>query len=222
MIYADWRASSLGEITEALEHHLLFTLIGPLAGKAVLDVGCGDGALLMACHRSGAGLIAGCDPDERMVRRAREQAMAAGAAMPLAIARGQALPFPDACFDVVTCVTVLTFVRDADTVVSEMARVLRPGGCLIVGDLGKWSLWAVRRRIRAWFGAVLWRGARFRRARSLAALLRGAGLTIIAVQGAIFFPPWTAAARRLARFDRCLGSRTTFGAAFVAVRGIKR
>ncbi len=234
-VYADWRRSSLGEITEALELRLILRLVGPLPGKAVLDVGCGDGTLALVAARHGAARVAGCDPDPRMIARAaqaacdtaardraaRDTAARDRAGIDLAVARSQALPYLDRSFDVVTCITVLAFVADAAAAVREMARVLRPGGRLVIGDLGKWSSWAVRRRIRGWLGAALWRGARFRTAGALAALARGAGLAVVATNGAIFFPPCTALARRMAPIDPVLGEVTTLGAAFVTVLATK-
>jgi ubiquinone/menaquinone biosynthesis C-methylase UbiE len=220
-IYTGWRGSSLGEITEALEHRLLFRLTGALKARSVLDVGCGDGTLAATMLRAGATRVVGCDPDPRMIARARTQTLASAVPVDFLVARSQALPFPDRCFDVVTCVTVLTFVPEADRAVSEMARVLRPGGHLVIGDLGKWSIWAARRRVRGWFGAPMWRAARFRTARELAALAARAGLIVSEIKGAIFFPPATALARWVAPIDPALGDVTTFGAAFVAMRATK-
>ena len=220
-IYAAWRRSSLGEITEALELRLILGMAGKLEGLSVLDVGCGDGRLALAIARHGAARVSGCDLDPRMVTRARAQAVICTAYINLAVARSQALPYADHSFDVVTCITVLTFLPDAGVAIREMARVLRPGGRLVIGDLGKWSCWAVRRRIRGWFGATLWRAARFRTADELAVAIRSAGLTVGAIRGAIFFPPWVALARLMASFDLSLGQVTTLGAAFVAVQATK-
>ena len=220
-VYAAWRVSTLGEITEALEHRVILRLTGPLQGQSVLDVGCGDGTLAAVCARNGAARIFGCDPDPRMVTRAQDRAMRGNFRIALAVARSQALPFPDSSFDVVTCITVLTFVADANNAIREMARVLRPGGRLVIGDLSKWSLWAVRRRIRGWFGAKMWQEARFRTAKEVATLAEDAGLEVGLIKGAIFFPPWTAAARLMARLDPPLGEVTTLGAAFVAVQATK-
>ena len=216
-VYADWRASSLGEITEALEHRVILSLTGPLQDQSVLDVGCGDGTLALVFSRNGAARVAGCDLDSRMVIRAQAGARRGGADIEFAVARSQALPFPDDSFDIVTCITVLTFIPEAGAAIREMARVLRPGGRLVIGDLGKWSVWAARRRIRSWFGAKMWRAARFRTTNDLVTMAEGAGLTVGPVIGAIFFPPWTALARMMARFDPSLGKFTTFGAAFVAI-----
>ena len=113
--YAAWRGSSLGEITEALEHRLILRLAGPLQDRSMLDVGCGDGTLAVVSARNGATRVAGCDPDPRMISRARERAMRDDIRIDLAVARSQALPFPDSSFDVVTCITVLSFVRTPKT-----------------------------------------------------------------------------------------------------------
>jgi SAM-dependent methyltransferase len=219
--YAAWRRSSLGEITEALELRLILDLTGQLQGRSVLDVGCGDGTLALATARHGAAHVSGCDPDPRMVARALAQSVQNKASIDLAVARSQALPYADWTFDVVTCITVLAFIPDAEVALREMARVLRPGGRLVIGDLGKWSYWAVRRRIRGWLGATLWRTAHFRTANELAVMVRRVGLTVGAINGAIFFPPWIELARLMAPFDPSLGKVTTLGCAFVAVQATK-
>jgi ubiquinone/menaquinone biosynthesis C-methylase UbiE len=68
----------------------------------------------------------------------------------LRVVKGQAehLPFNNDSFDYVLAVTVLCFVRDAERAVAEMARVLKPGGYLVIGELGQSSLWAMHRRVR--------------------------------------------------------------------------
>ncbi len=232
-IYARWRASSLGDITEALEHALILRLAGDLAGKRVLDVGSGDGTLSRVLAGQGASSVVGCDVDPRMVGRAVAAAGAenvlmanerVGAApVPRYVAgQAEALPFPDRSFDVVTCITVLTFIPDAQAALAEMARVLAPGGRLILGDLGRYNVWAARWRIRGWFGAAFWRSANFRSASQLRGLVAGAGLTVRHVEGAIFYPPSRAMARVMAPLDPWLGRLTTLGAGFLAVRADKR
>jgi len=126
-IYATWRGSTLGEITEVLEHRLIFQLAGPLQGCSVLDVGCGDGTLALLSIEEGAARVQGCDPDPRMVARAHARFARAGVSIDLTVAQAQALPFPDNSFDVVFCITVLAFIPDAGAALREMARVLRPG-----------------------------------------------------------------------------------------------
>ena len=213
-VYARWRASSLGDITDMLEHRLIFRTAGEITGQAVLDAGCGDGTLMRLCARFGAMQVAGCDSDERMLRRARAPDVHHTAILDPIAARLDHLPFADASFDLVTCVTVLTFVPDPVSALREIARVLRPGGRLVLGELNRWSVWAVRRRIRAWFGAALWSAARFRSARTWRGLITEAGLQVEEEAGAIFYPPSTRLARLMAPADRVLGQWTTCGAAF--------
>jgi SAM-dependent methyltransferase len=131
------------------------------------------------------------------------------------------LPFPDASFDIVASVTVLCFVEDAAGAVREMARVLRPGGHLVLGELGRWNSWAALRRVRGWLGSATWKAARFRSARELGALARQAGLSVTATRGAIFYPPIGLLARLLAPPDPRLGRITTLGAAFIALGAVK-
>ena len=220
-VYSTWRASSLGEIVEVLEHRLLLRLAGDLRDRAVLDVGCGDGTLTLALARAGAASVIGCDIDPRMISHAVARGARQQDAVHYTVADAARLPFADRSFELVTVVTVLAFIPDAEGAVREMARVLKPGGSLIVGELGKWSLWAALRWMRGWLGAKTWRAATFRTARQLHELAQAAGLGVEHVSGAIFFPPWLPFARMVAPCDAALGEQTTLGAAFVAVRSRK-
>lgn len=218
--YRRWRASRLGTLTDALEEALILELIGSPAGLRILDAGCGDGALATALAGRGA-TMTGVDADPRMLAAARARAEAMGLAVAFAEGDIRALPFPDASFDVVVAVTVLCFVPDAEHAVREMARVLRPGGRMVIGELGRWNLWAAKRRIKGWFGSATWQAAKFRTAHELERLVMSAGLDLTATRGAIFYPPYGSAAALLAPYDPWLGRRTTMGAAFLAVAGKK-
>src|SRR5579885_1804477 len=72
--YVDWRASSLGALTEQLERRLILGLADDLEGRDVLDIGCGDGALTRALRDRGAARVVGCDLDPRMLARPRRGA----------------------------------------------------------------------------------------------------------------------------------------------------
>lgn len=52
--YVRWRSSRFGQITDTLEQQLLFELLGSVADKTLLDIGCGDGALASELARPGA------------------------------------------------------------------------------------------------------------------------------------------------------------------------
>jgi ubiquinone/menaquinone biosynthesis C-methylase UbiE len=218
--YAPWRATTLGAITERLERAVVFDLAGPLEGRDVLDVGCGDGVYARAAARAGAH-VTGLDRSTEAVSAARARAESDGLAVDLQVGDAGALPFPADRFDVVLAVTVLCFVEKPAQAVAEMARVLRPGGVLVLGELGKWSAWAAWRRLRAAGGSKTWRAARFSSAAELRSLLRAAGLAPASERGAAFYPPIGAAARILEPVDPFLGRVTRLGAAFVAIAARK-
>lgn len=103
-----------------------------------------------------------------------------------------------------------------------MARVLQPGGRLIVGELGRWSSWAATRRIRAWLGAAIWSDARFQTARGLRHLAERTGLEVETIRGAIFYPRLATLARWLSIADGWLGRHGTLGAAFLGMSAVKK
>lgn len=216
-MYERWDASRLGRITNRLEYHLLFDSLPPLKGREVLDVGCGNGEFMVRLHSEGAKTVTGSDADAAMLAAAASRLDQAGIHSPLVEAPADSLPFEDDTFDVVTAITILCFVQDAHTVFREIARVLKPGGCLVIGELGRYSTWAASRRVRAWFGSELWRAAYFRTPSELQELAEAAGLQVKLIRGGVYYPPVGILAQVLAPIDPWLGRRTTFGAAFLSL-----
>lgn len=214
--YLDWRRSTLGRVTDALEERLLIEHIGPVRGLRVLDVGCGDGVLATKLAAAGAD-VTGLDATPAMLAAAGERAAKAGVSLTLLSGDAEHLPFETDSFDIIVSVATLCFIEDAATPLREMARCLRPGGRLVLGELGKWNAWAAQRRIKGWLGSGLWREARFRSSREWTNLAKGVGLTNISVTGAIYYPSNAIAARLLARFDHLFGRWTTAGAAFLVL-----
>lgn len=218
--YAAWRAQSLGAITEAVELRVVLDLAGDLSGIRLLDAGCGDGALVATAAANGAE-VTGVDPDSSMLYAAEKRAAMAGIKATFIEGRLERLPFPDASFDVVASITVLCFLPDAASAFREMARVLRPGGRLVLGELGRWSLWAAERRVRGWLGSRTWKAARFRAPGELRTLAEQAGLRVTALRGAVYYPRIGWLARALVPLDPWFSRRGTFGAAFLALRAVK-
>ena len=92
-----------------------------------LDVGCGNGAFTAALIARCAPVeVIGIDPSEGQISFARTRPEAKSAQF--RIGNAQALPFGDGRFDVAVMALVITFLSDPGKAVSEMARVVRPGG----------------------------------------------------------------------------------------------
>ncbi len=76
--YANWRKSSLGNLTEQIERDAVLRLAGRLRSKRVLEVGCGDGAYSIAASVRGA-QVAAMDISAPMLSSARRLAEESGA-----------------------------------------------------------------------------------------------------------------------------------------------
>jgi len=218
--YAAWRQSVLGQVTDALEQKLILDIVGRPAGLCILDVGCGDGILAVELARRKA-FVAGVDASEADIAAARERAEREGAGVSFETALAEALPFETGRFDVVIAITVLCFIENPAEAMGEMSRVLKPGGRLIIGELGRYSSWAAARRVKGWLGSPVWRHARFRSASDLRRLAARARMADVSVTGAIFYPPLAIAARLLGPIDRQIGAWTTLGAAFLVLTAAK-
>ncbi len=102
------------------------------ATERLLDVGCGTGALLAALSLAAPSLeMTGVDPSPEMLGIAREKL---GPSAHLAEGRAESLPFADEAFHVVVSTNALHYVRQPRQALSEMARVLKPGGRLVITD----------------------------------------------------------------------------------------
>ncbi|WP_245159563.1 class I SAM-dependent methyltransferase [Blastococcus sp. CT_GayMR19] len=98
----------------------------------VLEVGVGTGRNLS--HYAADVKLTGIDLSSAMLERARRRAIALRRPIDLQVADAQQLPFPEASFDTVLATLTLCSIPDEATAVAEMARVLRPGGRLVLLD----------------------------------------------------------------------------------------
>jgi ubiquinone/menaquinone biosynthesis C-methylase UbiE len=102
----------------------------------VLEIGCGSGAMAAEILRRFPGVrLTATDYDESMVEVAGRRLASFGPRVEVRRADATALPFPDASFDGALSFVMLHHVVDWEQAVSELVRVLRPGGRLIGYDL---------------------------------------------------------------------------------------
>jgi SAM-dependent methyltransferase len=99
------------------------------AGQEVLDVACGTGVVAITAARTGA-RVRGLDLTPELLERARENARIAGAEIAFAEGDVEAMPFPDATFDVVLSQFGHMFAPRPEVALAEMLRVLKPGGTI--------------------------------------------------------------------------------------------
>jgi 2-polyprenyl-6-hydroxyphenyl methylase / 3-demethylubiquinone-9 3-methyltransferase len=110
----------------------------PLAGKRVLDVGCGGGILADAMARQGADVL-GIDLSAKALKVAQLHALEAGTGgveYREASAEALAAQMPGA-FDVVTCMEMLEHVPDPASVVRAVATLVKPGGCAFFSTINR-------------------------------------------------------------------------------------
>ena len=107
----------------------ILNLAGDVAGRRILDVGCGTGPMLASLRARGA-TVTGVDNSAGMLELARQRL---GDRADLQVADlGRPLPFPDGAFDDVIACLVLHYLQDWTAPLAELRRVLVPGGRLIV------------------------------------------------------------------------------------------
>lgn len=144
----------------------LLDAAAPEAGapRRILDAGCGTGSNL--AHLRSRGTALGIDISDEALRFCRTRGV------PVARAGLLALPFPDACFDWVTSFDVLyhRWVTDDRAATTELVRVLRPGGLLLVRVPALRWLWGAH-------DEAVHSRHRYTR-REVASLLEGAGLVV--------------------------------------------
>lgn len=109
--------------------------LGP--GKNLLDVACGSGGpALRLAELTGCSLV-GVDVHEDAVKTANslsaQRELSARAKFQAADASGE-LPFPEACFDAITCIDAINHLPNRPQVVAEWTRLLKPGGRLLFTD----------------------------------------------------------------------------------------
>ena len=166
---------------------------GGLAGKSVLDVGCGGGILTEAMARDGA-RVTGIDLSDKALGVARLHQLESGTGVDYRLTSAEALALEaPASFDVVTCMELLEHVPDPASIVAACAKLVRAGGYVVFSTINR----NVKAYALAIVGAeyvlgLLPRGthdyARFLKPSEIAAFARTAGLEADSLIGMTYNP----------------------------------
>jgi len=164
----------------------------PLAGLAILDIGCGGGLLCEPLARLG-GTVTGLDAAERNIAIAKRHAELSALAIDYRAGSAEDLAASGRQFDVVLTMEVVEHVADPATFLGAAAALVAPGGLLIVATINRtakaFALAIVGAEyVLRWLprGSHDWR--RFLKPSELAALLRPHGLALGEAVGVVYSP----------------------------------
>lgn len=176
--YDEWFETRWGRYAFGRESRTVSRAAGVGRGALVVDVGCGTARFTDPLSAAGAWAL-GIEPESAMITCARDRTTG-----PLVAADALALPLCDDSVDVALAITVLEFVSDPAEAMAEMARVVRPGGRIVVGALNPRSAWGLAHRHE--LAEPPWRAARFLARAELRALGRRHGR--VELRSALYAP----------------------------------
>jgi ubiquinone/menaquinone biosynthesis C-methylase UbiE len=110
-------------------------VVGAAEGR-VLEIGAGSG-LNFPLYGAAVGSVIGLEPSAELLRMARQRARAAAVPITLLDASAEAIPLDDGSVDTVVTTWTLCTIPDASHALTEMRRVLRPGGALLFVEHGR-------------------------------------------------------------------------------------
>jgi SAM-dependent methyltransferase len=146
---ATWGAGDYGVVAKNLEASALeFLARIPIEpGTRVLDVACGTGQMAFPAAAAGA-RVTGIDIAPGLIEQARARAESEGAKIRFDEGDAEALPYEDGSFDLVISLIGAMFAPRPELVASELMRVCRPGGRIVMGN------WTPEGFIGSFFKAV--------------------------------------------------------------------
>jgi SAM-dependent methyltransferase len=129
----DWGIGRYEETGVTLEPvaEIVAAAAGVVRGETALDLGCGTGNAAIALAKAGANVVA-VDPAARLLQVTRERAAAAGVVLDVRSGEAAAIPLEDASAGLIVSVFAAIFAPDPAAALTEMKRVLAPGGRILL------------------------------------------------------------------------------------------
>ena len=175
--YDAWYDTAPGQVLFDLELGALRPLLAGTGGPR-LEVGVGSGRFAAAL-----GIEVGLDPAQAPLRLARARGVR------VLLGAGSELPFGDNTFGAVALVVTLCFVENPAAVLGEVARVLRPGGRLVVGLVPLDSAWGRSYEEKGRAGHPFYGHARFETLAEHRLMLAVAGFRLVGARSTLFQAP---------------------------------
>ncbi|MFK5883644.1 MAG: class I SAM-dependent methyltransferase [Candidatus Izemoplasma sp.] len=132
-VYESWYKTTLGSVVLDYESTLLKRMIGKVANKTILDVGCATG-VHTRLFANEDNIVTGIDISKEMITEAKKRRIDDISFLQMDATK---MDFPDNSFDIVFSVTMIEFVTDKKKLINELFRVLKPGGYLFIGTIQK-------------------------------------------------------------------------------------
>lgn len=183
--YDGWYETKMGGFADKVQTDLAFRLFPIQAGQRILDVGCGTGNFCLKLAKAGC-RVTGVDVSAAMLAIARDKAARAGADITFREMDAGRLSFPDGAFDGAISMAAFEFIKEPVQALHEMLRVVKRGGCVLIGAINKESAWG-----RLYLSEAYQRDTIFRHAdlKTLAEMRNWRGDLLAGTGECLFVPP---------------------------------
>ena len=164
----------------------------PLHGLRCLDVGCGGGLISEPLTRMG-GTVTGIDPASENIETARQHAKASGLSIDYQATTAEELAAAGETYDLVVCLEVIEHVPEPAAFVATLARLLAPGGLLVMSTINRtpqsYALAIIGAEyILRWLPVGTHQWDKFVRPGELKRFMAATGLTEFATRGLVYSP----------------------------------
>lgn len=184
--YDKWYNTRMGEFADKVETECALSLFKVKPGMHLLDIGCGTGNFSFKLINLGASVV-GIDASQEMLKIARKKALQYKTDIEFKEMNALNLNFLDNSFDGVLSMATIEFIVDYPRMISEMFRVCKKGGFILVGTINRESDWgALYQKTEYKEKVKLFQHAHFKTPEEIC---RVKSETLIDVKECLFIPP---------------------------------
>lgn len=138
--YDEWYKEKKGSFIDKIETDLAFDMIETNEGMKILDIGCGTGNFSIKLAKRGC-RVTGIDISQKMLDVAKDKASQEALDIEFICMDVADLKFADNEFDAVISIAAFEFIKDVKIALSEIFRVVRVGGQILIGTINRQSEW---------------------------------------------------------------------------------